>query len=83
MFVSCFLVLFPCRPSNTAHLAIYTIDGVEVGRGLLDARGGREAELVMSCGLNTKFGPYKFRKYDWNFSVYIWDPRIQSGIPSN
>ena len=60
-----------------------TFDGVEVGRGLLDARGGREAEQVMSCGLNTKFGPYKFRKYHWNFSVYIWDPRIQSGIPSN
>ena len=63
--------------------SIRPFDGVEVGRGLLDARGGREAEQVMSCGLNTKFGPYKFRKYHWNFSVYIWDPRIQSGIPSN
>jgi len=30
--------------------------------------GGFVAELVMGCGLNTKFGLYKFGKYHGNFS---------------
>ena len=44
-----------------------TFDRVEVGRGPLNAWGGRVAERAMGRGLNTKFGLYKFEKYCGNF----------------